>query len=301
MMNDVRCTLCDCAEVENIDSTIRNADNDKYKMYKCSCCETHFLYPRPDGSQLEEYYDGQFRSEVHSGAYYDKARMDGMYNWYTPEANVRVERVKNELSKDDVVLEIGCSVGYFMGAVAPYVKSVYGTEWDIKAGQYVKDRFPKFNIGVNPQDFGIKFDKIFMFHVLEHVEEPVEFLKGLKELLNPGGVIYVEVPNADDVLVKTYNCKAFMRHYYKLAHIYNFNYKGIEYILDNAKLDGEISYIQRYDLSNHMVWLGQGVPGGNKKYLEVLGEEANMAYVKALEASKQTVTLFIRIRRGTNE
>ena len=52
----ISCTLCGCKDTEKIDSLIRNADNDKYKMYKCSCCETHFLYPRPEEEQLEEYY-----------------------------------------------------------------------------------------------------------------------------------------------------------------------------------------------------------------------------------------------------
>lgn len=291
----IPCTLCGCEDTEIIDSIIRNADNDKYKMYKCSCCETHFLYPRPDNEQLEEYYDGTFREQVHSETYYEKSRMDGVFSRFSVEAEVRANRVKDDMSKEDSVLEIGCSVGYFMKAISPYVGKVYGTEWDKKAGQYIRDTFPEFNVAQNPQDFGVKFDKIFMFHVLEHIEKPAEFLAGLKELLNPGGVIYIEVPNVDDILVKTYKCKEFMEYYYKLAHIYNFNEKGMKYILDKAGLKGEIGFIQRYDLSNHLVWLGEGVPKGNGRYAHILGDKVTEAYIEALKESKQTDTLFVKV------
>lgn len=290
----ISCTLCGCKDIKIIDSTIRNADSNSYKMYRCNCCETHFLYPRPPEEQLEEYYDGHFREEVHSELYYEKEHMDKVFKWFFTEATGRVERVKGELKAEDTILEIGCSLGYFMKAVSSYVGKVYGTEWDKKAEQYIRDTFSEFQISENPQDFGRKFDKIFMFHVLEHIADPAGFLSGLKKLLNPGGTIYIEVPNCDDVLVKTYKSKAFMAHYYKLAHLYNFNGKGIQYVLDNAGLRGEIEYIQRYDISNHLVWLGEGVPKGNGRYKDLLGDEVNSAYIEALKKAGQTDTLFVR-------
>lgn len=290
------CTLCGCEDTEKIDSLIRNADNDTYKMYRCNCCETHFLYPRPQGEELEEYYDGTFREQVHSKVYYEKEHMDKVFKRFYSEAIRRVDRVKSELKPTDCVLEVGCSVGYFMKAVSEYVGKVYGTEWDKKAGQYIKDTFPDFKVAMNPQDFGVKFDKIFMFHVLEHIENPADFLESLKELLKPGGVIYIEVPNVDDVLVKTYKCKEFLEYYYKLAHIYNFNEKGLRFIFDKAGVVGDIEYIQRYDLSNHMVWLGQGIPKGQGKYKDVLGLEVNQVYVESLKRVGQTDTLFARVR-----
>lgn len=291
----ISCTLCGSQDTEKIDSLIRNADNDTYKMYRCNCCETHFLYPRPVSEQLEEYYDGQFREQVHSSVYYEKEHMDKVFNRFYSEATRRVDRVKSELKPSDRVLEIGCSVGYFMKAVSPYVADVYGTEWDKKAGQYIRDTFPEFKVSLNPQDFDVKFDKIFMFHVLEHIENPAEFLENLKALLSPEGVIYIEVPNVDDILVKTYKCKEFLEYYYKLAHLYNFNEKGLKYIFDKAGLSGEIDYIQRYDLSNHIVWLGQGVPKGRGRYKDIFGCEVEQAYIGALKRAGQTDTLFARV------
>ena len=42
-----------------------------------------------------------------------------------------------------------------------------------------------------------KFDVIWMSHVLEHITEPVEFLKKIKENLRDDGIFFIEVPNCE--------------------------------------------------------------------------------------------------------
>lgn len=296
-MDKVQCTLCQSEDTVFIPNKIRNDTEGLYKMYRCQSCQTHFLYPRPQNDELKEYYDGNFRKEVHTDSYYNKESLDKVFQGFSPEAKRRVERVSAELDVNDDILEIGCSVGYFLSVAADYVHMVYGTEWDRKAQQYIKDCIDKDNICVsdNPEDFNHQFDKIFMFHVLEHIENPVFFLEKLKSMLKPGGVIYIEVPNVDDILVKTYDCDAFKDYYYKKAHLYNFNETGLAYVFEHAGYQYHIDYIQRYNLSNHLYWLGKGLPKGNRVYADVLGPAVNQAYVQALKEKKQTDTLFAKI------
>lgn len=293
-MKEIQCTLCQSDNVTYIPNKIRNDTEGIYKMYRCEHCQTHFLYPRPVNAQLQKYYDGAFREEVHADTYYHYDVLDSVFQRFMQEARTRVGRVSDELKREDEILEIGCSVGYFLDAAADRVKAVYGTEWDKKAQAYIRDRLKKTNIKVsdNPEDFNRQFDKIFMFHVLEHIESPISFLKDLKSVLKPGGKIYIEVPNVDDILVKTYECDAFKNFYYKKAHLYNFNEKGLSYVFEQAGYQYQIDFIQRYDLSNHLYWLGKGVPGGYGRYAEILGDKVNEEYIKALKEKKQTDTLF---------
>ena len=293
---NIKCTLCGCAEVELQDYKIRNITDDSCKMYKCKNCETHFMYPLPS-QDLSEYYDGTFREEVHTADYYDYTELDKVFNNFLSEAKLRTERVKNDLSVNDTILEIGSSVGYFTAAISDYAKDVYATEWDSKARAHIKDRLAKYNIHVakDPEDFETKFDKIFMFHVLEHIEKPIDFLKNLKQLLNENGKIYIEVPNVDDVMLKTFRCRPFIEHYYKKAHIFNYNEKGLEYIFDNCNFSNyKIRQIQRYNLSNNLYWLSDGRPSGRQSsvYKTLITDALNKEYIASLIKNKQADTLF---------
>lgn len=295
-IEEIKCPICGFKSIEYIDTRIRNVADDSLKMYKCKDCETHFIYPLPTVDKLEEYYDGTFRKEVHKEVYYTNEVLKMTFDRFTPEAMQRVERVSKDLKETDEILEIGCSVGYFMSAISSKVKLAYGTEWDSKAREFIEHELDtgKIKTAKNPQDFNMKFDKIFMFHVLEHIERPIEFLKELKPVLKTGGKLYIEVPNVDDVMVSLYGCRAFKEYYYKKAHIYNFNEKGLKYIFDKAGFKNyTISFIERYDLSNHLGWLAKGIATQRQNiYGNVITKAVNDEYVKSLVDNKMTDTLF---------
>jgi hypothetical protein len=61
---------------------------------------------------------------------------------------------------------------------------------------------------------GIKFDFIQACHVLEHVSEPMEFLKNIIEHSSYGGLVYLEVPQdrSDDEIKKFQNNPIKMKH-----------------------------------------------------------------------------------------
>ena len=46
---------------------------------------------------------------------------------------------------------------------------------------------------------GNNFDLITANHVVEHVEDPTEFIILLKKFLIDGGMLYIEVPSAQDI------------------------------------------------------------------------------------------------------
>ena len=47
-----------------------------------------------------------------------------------------------------------------------------------------------------------RFDVISLFHVLEHVKDPNTLLTELRPMLSSNGICYIEVPNADALLLK---------------------------------------------------------------------------------------------------
>jgi len=51
---------------------------------------------------------------------------------------------------------------------------------------------------------GVTYDVVVLFHVLEHLPDPLGALRRIRSWLNPGGAILVEVPNCDSDDAKGY-------------------------------------------------------------------------------------------------
>ena len=67
-----------------------------------------------------------------------------------------------------------------------------------------------------------KFDLITAFHVVEHLQDPIEIVAMLGSLLTDDGHLVVEVPSADDALLTLYSCDAFQNFTYWSQHLYSY-------------------------------------------------------------------------------
>lgn len=59
-------------------------------------------------------------------------------------------------------------------------------------------------LGWFPTDLpkGASFDVISMLDVLEHMVDPIEFLRETQQFLNPGGALFIQVPNLNSLLMR---------------------------------------------------------------------------------------------------
>jgi SAM-dependent methyltransferase len=97
------------------------------------------------------------------------------------------------------LLDIGCGGGLFLGMMRERDFRVAGLDFSAEAAAIawrrqqvpvvcgMLDRSP-----LRPQSFG----GVTMFHVLEHLYDPRIYLRAAHELLQPGGRLVVQVPNA---------------------------------------------------------------------------------------------------------
>ena len=76
---------------------------------------------------------------------------------------------------------------------------------------------------------GNSFDLITANHVLEHVEEPIVFLKLLGNFLNNNGLIYLEMPSTLDIAILDKGHDRFMS-----QHEVIYNEKSVELVSSKA-------------------------------------------------------------------
>jgi len=99
------------------------------------------------------------------------------------------------------ILDIGCATGNFM-AINPEI--IEGVEIDEDCYQIAKGRGLKvLKLDVETQMgelVGDKYQGIFAKHVIEHLNDPLDFLKQIKRILQPGGRAIIMTPNCPYML-----------------------------------------------------------------------------------------------------
>ena len=134
------------------------------------------------------------------------------------------------------ILDVGCGAGTFLIVAKGLGWTVTGVE-PTKAAVETARRFGldvyHGYVEEYEKDTDIRFDVVTCFEVLEHVADPIAILKSIKNLLKPGGVLVISVPNLDDPYC------LFQRHPHTIPplHINFFNRRSLQRALENAGLE----------------------------------------------------------------
>ena len=127
------------------------------------------------------------------------------YDYVSEEAGQRatatavLERIERFASPPGRLLDLGCWVGYLVAVAGERGWSAEGVEPSEFAS-----RFAREELGLNVQtsdlfdaelDPGV-FRVVFLGDVIEHLLEPVSALERIRELLEPGGIIALALPDS---------------------------------------------------------------------------------------------------------
>jgi hypothetical protein len=90
---------------------------------------------------------------------------------------------------------------------------------------------------------------------------------------------------------------AFEQFYWSVAHHWYFTKESLSRVLEKAGYAFELLPEQRYDISNHMVWMQEGKPGGMGRYNHVFDEELNRKYKEQLKRHWTCDTIVAIVRK----
>jgi 2-polyprenyl-3-methyl-5-hydroxy-6-metoxy-1,4-benzoquinol methylase len=155
--------------------------------FTCPRCQLDRVAPLPTREVLKDYYDKAY--EVDREGYRRNLRR------YSPRDLKLLERLNGK----GRMLEVGCSWGYFLVAARSCGWHVQGLELSDSASQWAKDKLGLDvtcgTIEDTPLAESTGFDVVVAWHVIEHVQDPVCFLKIVRERLRPGGLLALRTPN----------------------------------------------------------------------------------------------------------
>jgi len=131
------------------------------------------------------------------------------------------------------VIDIGCGSGLLVDRLARTGYYAVGLDWSALAVEYANKHYHGRYLLANVEqgvDIGMRFDCVVASHILEHLENPYEFLQSVNGLLGPDGYLVVAVPNLD-----WYDPKSVYRSVSTLfdpEHVVGYSPKGVRKLLE---------------------------------------------------------------------
>jgi 2-polyprenyl-3-methyl-5-hydroxy-6-metoxy-1,4-benzoquinol methylase len=219
----------------------REEGDGKLSVLWCRDCGLGRLKPFPTAEELTRLYSRHpvyglgFRNESHGGF------------------PTRIKRLSELFPQRGRLLDVGSGLGYFL-------KIAQDDGWDVDGieprSAAVKYCYNNFGIKVHKgflEDFEKKpgtYQVITLWDVLEHVYDPLQFLERSIELLAPGGILVVAIPNASGWPARIFKGRW---RYVMPVHLYYFKMPYIDHFLS--------SYNMRLERADHTVKIHSLIQG----------------------------------------
>jgi 2-polyprenyl-3-methyl-5-hydroxy-6-metoxy-1,4-benzoquinol methylase len=163
-------------------------------VHQCRECEHIFVAGELTPEQLTDMYTNYYpRSNLNVEDYTPYKEKSGLLYWLDGEE----AHAYRYVPKNVRILDIGCGYCKTLGYHKARGCEVYGVEADENARK-VAERYG-FNVHIglfdSTQYEPDSFDYITLDQVLEHIIEPLTFLKEVNKILKPGGKFIASFPN----------------------------------------------------------------------------------------------------------
>jgi 2-polyprenyl-3-methyl-5-hydroxy-6-metoxy-1,4-benzoquinol methylase len=217
------CRICKSTEMTPILSGLQTRLGEVYSLMQCKTCSFISTHPLPGPNVLKQYYDQDYwqNSGGKTGGLLDlfyKLRMHGI-----------IKALKKMVPPGGRVLDWGAGDGSLLRLLN--AEGFAGHGIDIYSAESPNRKL--INSSIQDAPFQSEFfEAITCFHVLEHIDEPVSSIKKATQLLKPGGILVLEVPN-----ISSGGFKLFKKKWYPLdipVHINHFSLAVLQRILDNV-------------------------------------------------------------------
>lgn len=251
------------------------------------CQDCGLVTPDKDVSASVDYASGSMHSWVAG------------YGGQTPPPESDVSRRLRSIAdmiptaSNPRLLDFGCGAGEMLDALTQ-VSKPEGLEPEISMRKMGESRGFKMLESLDQAiDSESRYDLVTLFHVIEHIYNPVELMTGVRRLLNPGGAVVLETPNANDALLTKYKSEAFQNFSYWSHHPMLYTKRSLTEMLLSAGFTSiRVAFEQRYSIDNHLNWLVNKSPGGHAKTEWSFSDVSKQAYNQDLIEAEISDTLW---------
>ncbi len=217
-----RCVVCGSFAAKKSFDAVEKG----FSLLRCPDCGLGRTWPAVPGSEIGSWYPETYygKENVRFNPLFEK--LTHLFQWR--RAGVLHNRVPR-----GPVLDVGCGRGFLLNFMRSLGYEPHGIELSENAAWHARNRL---KIDVMSGDFLTmphqkeRFHAVVFWHTLEHFAQPVEAVARARELLIPGGLLAVAVPNSESL-----QARFFGRNWFHLdvpRHYWHFGTKSLEQLLN---------------------------------------------------------------------
>jgi len=200
----------------------------------CNVCGFVSQNPPLSNSFLKDYYKDNYVSENYNNSLDEIHQMDE-----PAKARIKYLKDKNYIINNSKYMEIGPGAGTMMKLLSNEGIDIVGIEPDPIAAKWMEEKkdlkiyegfFDEIYDREKEKWRNTLFDAIVFTHVLEHISNPIIFLKKIKSILKDKSILIIEVPNIERPFTDEWNWQA----YCDPGHLYYFSKVSLGLVLNKA-------------------------------------------------------------------
>jgi len=191
--SSTRCPVCGGESAQPLGC--KRVETRDYTVTRCPQCQLVYITEMPTPHALEEHYERAWHEEHAPTRCHDAATDHGI-------ERLRFQRRLRELGRwtpPGRLLDVGCKDGAFLLLARAAGWQVAGLELSASAAATAQHHGLDVCVGTldeAPYADG-SFDVVTMWHLLEHVPQPLTLLRRVAHLLKLRGVLALETPNVE--------------------------------------------------------------------------------------------------------
>jgi 2-polyprenyl-3-methyl-5-hydroxy-6-metoxy-1,4-benzoquinol methylase len=242
--------------------------HDPYSVARCTSCGFYYLYPRVIEGEMQEAYRQPSYYEGGACGYTDTS-----YAAQESALRATFKRLLHNLADrrltGGTLLEVGCGYGYLLDEARAYFDRRVGTEFSREGAEIARATGAEVFVGgIEQISTERKFDTVVAVQVIEHVYQPLTFVKQLTNHAQPGGHVIIATPDIGGALRK-----AMGRHWPSFKapeHVGYFDSRTLSRLMKKAGLSDirELPYPHAFPLGLITAKFGLNIPSA-PGYLKV--------------------------------
>jgi SAM-dependent methyltransferase len=182
------------------------------RVHRCEACGFEYIAPRPTPQETAGFYDisgyytqGGFDPAASAVARGLLSRLRNHLAWRFDRSDDMIDVITRRLPRGAQVVDIGSGDGWQIKLLSQRGFRMTGVERDTKSASLQGEPAQVFEGSAEALPGELprgSFDAVMFKQVLEHLVDPVHALRNAAQLLKPGGVMFVEVPNNESAIAQ---------------------------------------------------------------------------------------------------